>query len=102
MNLEEKLVQSVIKTIESLYGQTVEAKTVQLQTTKKEFEGDLTLVVFPFLKISKKTPEVTANEIGDYLVKNESIVEKFNVIPRDVCRARPGVSRRPPSAGPVP
>ena len=80
MNLEEKLVQSVIKTIESLYGQTVDAKAVQLQTTKKEFEGDLTLVVFPFLKISKKTPEITANEIGDYLVKNESIVEKFNVI----------------------
>ncbi len=80
MSLEEKLMHSVMQTIEDLYGQKVEEKMVQLQTTKKEFEGDLTLVVFPFLKISKKTPELTASEIGEALVKNCDVVEKFNVI----------------------
>lgn len=80
MSLEEKLMHSIMQTIEDLYGQSVEEKMVQLQTTKKEFEGDLTLVVFPFLKISKKTPELTASEIGEALVKNCDVVEKFNVI----------------------
>jgi arginyl-tRNA synthetase len=80
MSLEEKLMHSIMQTIEDLYGQRVEEKMVQLQTTKKEFEGDLTLVVFPFLKISKKTPELTASEIGEALVKNCDVVEKFNVI----------------------
>ena len=80
MSLEEKLMHSIMQTIEDLYGQKVEEKMVQLQTTKKEFEGDLTLVVFPFLKISKKTPELTASEIGEALVKNCDVVEKFNVI----------------------
>lgn len=80
MSLEEKLMHSIMQTIEDLYGQRVEEKMVQLQATKKEFEGDLTLVVFPFLKISKKTPELTASEIGEALVKNCDVVEKFNVI----------------------
>lgn len=80
MSLEEKLMHSIMQTIEDLYGHKVEEKMVQLQTTKKEFEGDLTLVVFPFLKISKKTPELTASEIGEALVKNCDVVEKFNVI----------------------
>ena len=56
MNVEEILTQSVKSVIAQLYGQEVDEKLVQLQNTKKEFEGDLTLVVFPFLKISKKKP----------------------------------------------
>lgn len=80
MNVEEILTQSVKSVIAQLYGQEVDEKLVQLQNTKKEFEGDLTLVVFPFLKISKKKPEETASEIGDALTKASPIVEKFNVI----------------------
>ena len=80
MNIEEKLVQAVVRAISALYGQEVTAEQVQLQKTKKEFEGHLTLVVFPFLRISKKKPEMTAQEIGDYLIQNEQVVSKFNVI----------------------
>lgn len=80
MALENTLAQSVCKVVESLYGQSVDEKTVQLQATRKEFEGDLTLVVFPFLKISKKSPEVTAQEIGAELQRVEPLVSKFNVI----------------------
>ena len=71
---------SVQKAIEELYGQPVEAGQIQLQKTKKEFKGHLTLVVFPFLKISRKNPEQTAQEIGEYLQKNESAIAEFNVI----------------------
>ncbi len=71
---------SVQKAIETLYAQSVDGSQVQLQKTKKEFKGHLTLVVFPFLKISKKNPEQTAQEIGEYLVKNESVIAEFNVI----------------------
>ena len=60
MNIEEKLTASIISAINMLYGQEVPSKMVQLQKTKKEFEGHLTLVVFPFLKMSKKGPEQTA------------------------------------------
>lgn len=80
MNVEEILTQSVKSVITQLYGQEVDDKLVQLQNTKKEFEGDLTLVVFPFLKISKKNPEDTAAEIGEALTKATPMVEKFNVI----------------------
>jgi arginyl-tRNA synthetase len=67
--------------IQSLYGQTVPEKMVQLQKTKKEFEGHLTLVVFPFLKMSKKGPEQTAAEIGEYLKANASdVVEAYNAV----------------------
>ncbi len=71
---------SVQKAIEGLYGQPVDVSLIQLQKTKKEFKGHLTLVVFPFLKISKKNPEQTALEIGEWLVKKESSIESFNVI----------------------
>ncbi len=71
---------SVKRAIEELYGQTIDTSWVQLQKTKKEFKGHLTLVVFPLLKISKKNPEQTAQEIGEYLAKNESVVAEFNVI----------------------
>lgn len=80
MNIEQKLVSSVIGGLKALYGQDVPAAQVQLQKTKKEFEGHLTLVVFPFLRMSKKGPEHTAQEIGEYLQANEPSVAAFNVI----------------------
>ena len=80
MNIEQKLVSSVIGGLKALYGQDVPAAQVQLQKTKKEFEGHLTLVVFRFLRMSKKGPEQTAQEIGEYLQANEPSVAAFNVI----------------------
>ncbi|MBW9279463.1 arginine--tRNA ligase [Bacteroides fragilis] len=80
MKIEDKLVASVISGLKVLYGQDVPAAQVQLQKTKKEFEGHLTLVVFPFLRMSKKGPEQTAQEIGEYLKANEPAVAAFNVI----------------------
>ena len=80
MKIEDKLVASVINGLKALYGQEVPEKMVQMQKTKKEFEGHLTLVVFPFLKMSKKGPEQTAQEIGEYLKANDPAVAAFNVI----------------------
>ncbi len=80
MKIEDKLVASVLSGLKALYGQEVPEKMVQLQKTKKEFEGHLTLVVFPFLKMSKKGPEQTAQEIGEYLKANDPAVAAFNVI----------------------
>ena len=80
MKIEDKLVASVINGLKALYGQEVPEKMVQMQKTKKEFEGHLTLVVFPFLKMSRKGPEQTAQEIGEYLKANEPAVAAFNVI----------------------
>ena len=80
MKIEDKLVASVLNGLKALYGQEVPEKMVQMQKTKKEFEGHLTLVVFPFLKMSKKGPEQTAEEIGGYLKANDPAVAAFNVI----------------------
>lgn len=81
MEIEKKIISTIIKGIKDLYGQEVTENLVQLQTTKKEFEGHLTLVVFPFLKISKKKPEETAQEIGSYLKSNiPNVIADFNVI----------------------
>lgn len=80
MKIEDKIVASVISGLKALYGQEVPEKMVQIQKTKKEFEGHLTLVVFPFLKMSRKGPEQTAQEIGEYLKANEPAVATFNVI----------------------
>ena len=80
MKIEDKIQASVIRGIQALYGQEVPAKMVQLQKTKKEFKGHLTLVVFPFLRVSKKSPELTAEEIGAYLKANEQAVADYNVI----------------------
>lgn len=80
MKIEDKIGASVIEAIHALYGQEVSPAQVQLQKTKKEFEGHLTLVVFPFLKISRKAPEATAQEIGAYLKEHEPAVAAFNVI----------------------
>ena len=80
MKIEDRIQASVIEGIKQLYGQEVPEKMVQLQKTKKEFKGHLTLVVFPFLKMSRKSPELTAEEIGNYLKANEQAVADFNVI----------------------
>lgn len=80
MNIEKALCSSVIKAVKELYGQDVPEKMVQLQKTKREFEGHLTLVVFPFLKISHKKPEETAEDLGRWLKKNESCVASYNVV----------------------
>lgn len=80
MKIETVLQSATAKAVEILYGQSVQDAQIQLQKTKKEFEGHLTLVVFPFLKISKKNPEQTAQEIGEWLAHNTDIVTHFNVI----------------------
>ncbi len=80
MNIELTVVQSVVEAVKSLYGAEVNAEKIQLQKTRKEFEGDFTLVVFPFLSFSKKRPEETAQEIGEYLSANQPAVSAFNVV----------------------
>lgn len=80
MNIASEISNSVLRAVKELYGQNVPAKMVQLQKTKREFEGHLTLVVFPFLKISKKKPEETAQEIGEWLLKNDRNIASFNVV----------------------
>ena len=80
MNIEQEISLAAQKAVKELYGQDVPEKMVQLQKTKREFEGSLTLVVFPFLKMSHKKPEDTAQEIGQWLGQNCKAVEKFNVV----------------------
>ncbi|MBQ5706254.1 MAG: arginine--tRNA ligase, partial [Bacteroidaceae bacterium] len=80
MNLESILIESIAAAINELYGQQVTAEKIQLQKTRKEFEGDFTLVVFPFLALSRKKPEDTAAEIGEYLTKNQPLIASYNVI----------------------
>lgn len=80
MKLEIRLQEVIINAIDSLYGQVVTVGQLSLQKTKKEFEGHYTLVVFPFLKMSKKGPEQTAQEIGEWFKANASEVSSFNVI----------------------
>ena len=66
--------------VKALYGQDVPEKMVQLQKTRSEFEGSLTLVVFPFVKMARKSPEQTGQELGDYLVAHCDAVSKYNVV----------------------
>ena len=80
MTFEEKITQAVIESIKELYDSTVGAESVTLQKTKKEFEGDFTLVVFPFLKMSRCKPEDTARQIGEKLLEKLPFVQDFNVI----------------------
>ena len=80
MSIDNILSQATADAVKALYGAEVAAESIVPSTTKKEFEGNLTIVVFPFLKASHKRPEDTAQEIGEYLVANCEAVEKFNVI----------------------
>lgn len=80
MNIEEKISCAVIDAIKALYNIDVEEKSIQLQKTKSDFEGDITLVVFPFTKVARKQPEIIGNEIGQWLKENTDIVDNYNVI----------------------
>ncbi|MCD8293195.1 MAG: arginine--tRNA ligase [Prevotellaceae bacterium] len=81
MSMEAKLTASVRAALKALYGaEDVPAAGIQLQKCKKEFEGHLTLVVFPLLRLSKKRPEETAGEIGAYLVANDTSVAAYSVV----------------------
>ena len=80
MNIHKEITTATLKVVKELYGADLPEKMVQLQNTKEGFEGNLTLVVFPFLKISKKKPEDTAQEIGERLINETSVVAAFNVV----------------------
>jgi arginyl-tRNA synthetase len=80
MNLESSI-QSIVKdAVSELYALELEATQIQIQKTRKEFEGDLTVVTFPFVKAAKKSPEATGQEIGEYLQENNGLITGFNVI----------------------
>ena len=80
MNIEALISKAAGEAVKALYGMDATEKMLQLQKTRSEFEGNLTLVVFPFVKAAKKSPEQTAQEIGEYLQANCAAVEKFNVV----------------------
>jgi len=80
MFVEQQISKAVLSALKGLYGVEVPETQVQLQKTKKEFKGHLTLVVFPFLRLIKRKPEVAAQEIGGYLLENEPAVSAFNVV----------------------
>ena len=80
MNIEGLISKAAGEAVKALYGMDATEKMLQLQKTRSEFEGNLTLVVFPFVKAAKKSPEQTAQEIGEYLQQNCAAVEKFNVV----------------------
>ena len=80
MNIEKEICRAAQEAVKTLYGQDVDEKMIQLQNTKREFEGSLTLVVFPLLRISHKKPEDTAQDIGQYVAEHCDAVEKFNVV----------------------
>ena len=80
MLIDEIISTAVAEALKALYGAEVEASSITHSATKKEFEGNLTVVVFPFLKASKKAPEVTATEIGEYIKDNCFSVPSCNVV----------------------
>ena len=80
MSLESILSEGVIQAVSELYGQTISPDIIQFQKTKKEFEGDITLVVFPFVKLARKSPEQTGEEIGAFLKSRFESIEKYNII----------------------
>lgn len=80
MTIEQQIITTAQQAVKTLYGQEVPEKMVQLQKTKREFEGNLTLVVFPFLKISRKNPEDTAQDLGEYIKQNCDAIADFNVV----------------------
>ena len=80
MTIEQQIITTAQQAVKTLYGQEVPEKMVQLQKTKREFDGNLTLVVFPFLKISRKKPEDTAQDLGEYIKQNCDAIADFNVV----------------------
>jgi len=80
MNLETTIQSVVAQSVKTLYGAETAFDQIQIQKTKKEFEGDITVVVFPFVKTARKSPEATGAEIGEYIIANNNIVSAYNVI----------------------
>src|SRR5574344_633938 len=80
MNLELFISEKVKSAVKHLYGADVEDRLIQIQSTRKEFDGDITLVTFPLLKASRKSPDITAQEIGKYLESNCCEISSFNVV----------------------
>lgn len=80
MKIEEKIAQGVREVVKALYGADIDIKSAMPGATRKEFEGDYTVVVFPFLRASKQKPEATAQAIGEWLVRNVDVVTGFNVV----------------------
>ncbi|MBO5871041.1 MAG: arginine--tRNA ligase [Bacteroidaceae bacterium] len=81
MSIQEKIVSAALSGVKELYGAELPEKMIQLQETRAEFEGELTLVVFPLLKTSKKSPEATAQDMGEYLTRQcPELISKFNVV----------------------
>ena len=80
MTIEQKIQQAAAEAVKTLYGFEASEKMLQLQKTRSEFEGNLTLVTFPFVKAAKKAPEAVGAEIGDYLVKESGVVSAYNVV----------------------
>src|SRR5574337_104824 len=79
-SLESLLTAQITEAVEKLFGQKIESSAVTLQRTNPQFEGDITLVVFPFTKLAGKKPEETAAVFGEYLQQHASIVKSFNVV----------------------
>ncbi|WP_346859263.1 arginine--tRNA ligase [uncultured Draconibacterium sp.] len=80
MSIETIIQKATIEAVKTLYGAEVNENQVQVQNTRKEVEGDITIVVFPFLRLSKKSPELTAEDLGTYLTENVDLVDSYNVI----------------------
>ncbi len=80
MTLEQTLQQHVAEAVKVLYGLDVTTETIQIQKTKKEFEGNLTVVIFPFVKAARKAPAVVGEEIGQFLIEHTIEIEKFNAV----------------------
>ena len=82
-NAQSKKETAVANAVEALFGETIEADKIQLQQTKKEFEGDITVVTFPFVKLARKSPEETGRAIGEWLLNNQKESSEINIIKRN-------------------
>ena len=80
MNLKQILTLHTQQAVQALYGQEIPAEKLLFQETRKEFDGDITLTVFSLVAFSKKSPETTAQEIGNKLLENSAVIDRFNVV----------------------
>ena len=80
MNIEQLLTDAVVKAVKACYGADITPEQVQIQKTRPDFEGHLTVVTFPFLRISKRKPEDTGEDLALWLVENTDLVSTFNIV----------------------
>ena len=78
--MEDKIKELLLENSEALFGTSINEGLIQFQKTKKEFDGDITLVVFPFVKLLRSAPEQAAEKIGSFIVEHFDLVEKYNVV----------------------